>query len=132
MKLDEVFGGGFFKAEDVIKPVLVTITGIDLEWIRDAQRHGEEQKPIVSFKETDKRLVLNLTNKNLLKRVAGSDDTEAMIGLQIVLYCDESVPNPRGGPPGGVRIRAPKQAQKFSLPPSPEPAGSGPSDDVPF
>lgn len=56
------------------------------------------------FAETEKRLVLNATNRKTLQRSFGND-TRNWIGKKITLYFDPEVRCP-DGTFGGIRIRA--------------------------
>jgi hypothetical protein len=83
-------------------------------------------------------MVLNATNREILKRTFG-DDTDLTIGKQIVVYVDPNI-SYAGKIIGGIRMRAPKTVpgRKPVPPPVPEPepqreAGEDEFDnDIPF
>jgi hypothetical protein len=54
---------------------------------RPGQRQAEE-KPVVSFRETDKTFVLNKTNSNTIAGLYGNE-TDQWVGKQIVLFPTE-------------------------------------------
>ena len=90
---------------------------------------GEEMKWCLTFAEVDKPLVLNSTNIQLCARICGSDDTDDWAGKKIVLYTDPNV-SYAGKIVGGIRIRAPRTAQKPAVKHAPvEPMDES---DVPF
>ena len=60
---DDYFPSNFFKADDFANgPVTLTITDI-----QPGKNAGRKAKPVVFFKEDRRGLVLNVTNKNMLK-----------------------------------------------------------------
>ena len=60
---DDYFPSNFFKADDLANgPITLTITDIHPEKMQDGKL-----KPVVFFKEDKRGLVLNVTNKNMLK-----------------------------------------------------------------
>ncbi len=82
MDATKYFGGNFLKAADVVKPMQLTITSVDVEEFED------KKKLLVSFEETDKKLVLNKINMTRICRLAGSQDTDTWAGTQVTLYKD--------------------------------------------
>jgi hypothetical protein len=98
----------FLKKEDVTPPILVTIRGFDQMNV-SGEGAPPEEKWVLHFNETEKPLVLNPTNGQLIARITGSEDFEGWIGKRIVLFNDPNV-SYAGKLTGGVRARAPKQA----------------------
>lgn len=79
-KLNEVFTGGFLKAEDLNgKTVKVTIESVEVKDFDDGK------KILLHFKGKDKALVANKTNCAIIQEVLGSDDTDDWEGRQITL-----------------------------------------------
>ncbi len=88
-----------------------------------------ENKWCLTFSESDKPLVLNMTNIQLCERIFGSDDTDHWLKKKLVLYVDPNV-SYAGKLTGGIRVRAPKPGSV----PAPPPPAAEPlmDDDVPF
>jgi hypothetical protein len=129
MKLSDAFPSNLLKVEHLKgKRVNLTIKDISLEKI------GTDQKLATSFKETDKQLVLNKTNSNMLAMLTGSDDTDDWTGLKITLRPDMT--QYQGKPTPCIRIDSelPEQNKK----PTPiKQADSSPlaevsDDEIPF
>lgn len=78
MDADQYFGN-FLKAEDLKAEVDVVIKSVRLENLE-----GEERL-IVYFHELRKSLVLNRTNKDKIKEIMKSSETDTWIGKKIRL-----------------------------------------------
>ena len=79
-KLNEVFSGGFLKAEDLNgKSPRVTIESVEVKEFDDGK------KLIIHFSGKDKALVCNKTNSAIIQEVLGSDDTDDWEGKTIQL-----------------------------------------------
>lgn len=158
MKVASLFPSKFLKSADLQgRSVIVTIDRVVMENIQSQE--GTETKPCVYFKESERGMVLNQTNANMLAEDYG-DDTDRWVGQKIELYparvqfgakmvdairCKAHFPPrsqnfaegtqprthqpPQGGPP----------PQRFAGDPGPtgpesygaDPFG-GPNDDIPF
>jgi hypothetical protein len=135
MHISQLKQSKFLTKADVGTGVLVTVKAIFQE---NVAKEGapEELKWCMSFEETDKPMVLNSTNGQILAAISKSEETDAWPGHKIVLYEDPTV-SYGGKLVGGIRIRAPRgQAAKVSparviLPPEVDPP-AGEEDDVPF
>ena len=80
MKLNNVFGGDYLKAEDLQgKSVPVVIEAIDVKDFDDGK------KLIIRFEGKDKTLVCNRTNASILENNFGSSDTDDWIGKKATL-----------------------------------------------
>lgn len=80
MKTNEMFPSSYLKATDLKgKPVKLVIKGCKMEDL------GDDRKPVLTFKGTDKKLALNITNKNLIEEVLHSDETDDWNDKTIVL-----------------------------------------------
>ena len=79
MKTSSIFPSTYLKAEDFNKPRTVTIKDIEIE------KFDEGSKPIASFEELPKQLVLNKTNMRAIEKFLDSDETDDWIGKQITL-----------------------------------------------
>ena len=94
---DEYYGE-YLKADDIAgREVEATISSVCVETL-----DGDE-KLIVDFHELSKRLVLNKTNKDRIKEVTGTAETDDWIGKKIVL-CSETVQY-RGEEVPAVRVK---------------------------
>ena len=105
MKTSDMRESKFLKQSDIGKAVLWTIHGV--EKVNVAAEGAEpEHKWGLSFRESEKPLVLNQTNIQTLEAIIG-DDTDVWSGKRIVLYIDPTVMY-SGKRVGGIRVRAPK------------------------
>jgi hypothetical protein len=107
MRKGEVFPSRFFKAEDVGSPLTLTVTSADYEPLKD--HNGDtQQKLIVSFAKTRKRLVVNATNFDSIAAIANAPDSDDWAGHAIQLYATTVQVGPKTVP--CVRVRGPDQA----------------------
>jgi hypothetical protein len=128
MKTSEMRESKFLKQGDVGKGVLWTVHGV--EKVNVAKEGVEpDYKWAVNFHESDKPLVLNSINIQLLEKMLG-DDTDRWEGKKVVLYVDPTV-SFQGKVVGGIRVRAPKPGA-VAAPPPPPPAAELTDDDIPF
>ena len=131
-RTSEMRDSKFLRKEDVGRGLLVTVHGCEKH---NTAMEGElaEHKWCLSFRETNKPLVLNSTNIQICEQVFKSDNTDDWIGKRLVLYTDPNV-SFGGKLVGGIRVRAVK---KSAPPPPPPPVTeldeSDPDDsDIPF
>lgn len=68
------------------KPMQLTIKGGRLEKMKNDR--GEEDKPVLYFRETKKGLVLNKTAAKTLHQLFGTWDVDEMIGQKVTLYSE--------------------------------------------
>lgn len=102
---------GAYSIDDGIEPILT----IDSMWHGDLTLGGgrKEHHVIVKFKEKRvpgvdevKPLILNATNRKMLKKIYGSDSAGVLEGRKIQLCIDPKVRDPQdGGFTEGLRIR---------------------------
>lgn len=127
----------FLKKEDCGAGILVTIREVSQE---NVAKEGapEELKWCLHIEESDKPMVLNSTNSQVIANICGSPETEAWTGHKIVLYNDPNVAY-AGKIIGGIRCRAPRN--QAPIPPQPTQRLSAPTprtappvekDDIPF
>ena len=108
----------FLSAPDLKgKPVKLTI---EREYTEElAGSDGvKKSKSILSFKGTDKELVLNMTNFDSICDATGEYDTTNWVGQPIVLYPTKTTM--AGKPVDCIRLRAP-DPKAMKLPPAPPP-----------
>ncbi len=81
MKVSDVFNNGkSLKASDLQgRRVPVTIDDVRLKKFDDGS------KLVMTFRNSDKALMLNKTNANMIAEIAGSEDTDMWAGKRIVL-----------------------------------------------
>jgi hypothetical protein len=117
----------FLKKEDCQPPVLFTIKSVGEE---NVAKEGapEEQRWCVHFVETEKPMVLNATNGQIIAAFTGKENMDDWPGTKVVLYHDPTV-SFGGKLIGGIRVRAPK---KVAAQPKPAPAPAPVEDEVPF
>jgi len=112
MNLSDIKKSGFLKKEDVGTGALLTIASIKKE---NVAKDGapEEFKVVAYFAESEKGMVLNSTNAQMIAKLTGVENQidTGWVGFQIVLYDDPNV-SYAGKITGGIRIRAPKQGMK--------------------
>ena len=85
--------------------MILTIAGVTQEEVADPTTHKKKKKVCLTFKETDKKMVLNATNREIIAKalLKTCDDTK-WNGHQIQLYKDPKVRFGRDEV-GGLRIR---------------------------
>lgn len=124
MKFSDEFGGKYWKAADLVKPRLLTISKFEYE---PMMGNLSDMKWVAYFAEDKRGLVLNQTNGNMIKSLFG-DDSERCTGKKIVLFQSNTEMQGRTVP--CIRVRAPKEqappaAQK-------EVNSDPPDDEIPF
>jgi hypothetical protein len=81
MKLREMFESKYFRAADLKgQRLTLTIKRVKKEQI------GDDKKTVVYFQESDKGLVLNITNSRSIEEITGTDEADVLPGHKIVLY----------------------------------------------
>jgi hypothetical protein len=125
MNINQLKESKFLKKEDAGTGILVTISHVTQE---NVAKEGADQelKWVIHFKETDKPMVLNSTNGQLIAAILKSEETDSWAGHKIVLYHDPNV-SFGGKLMGGIRVRAPRnQAAKPAAAPAPAPVRQAP------
>lgn len=84
--------------------LIYTIDGAMKEEVMDPQTHKPKNKVCLAFKETDKKMVLNATNREIVAKLMSTYDYTKWIGKRIQLYKDPKVRFGRDEV-GGLRIR---------------------------
>jgi hypothetical protein len=111
MKLTDAFPSNYLKAGDLDEDQTYTIAGVTIETL--GQGKNAEQKPVLSFKETDKTFVLNKTNGKTISSLYG-DEMDDWTGKKITLFATEV--EFQGEQTLAIRVRLKKPVQ---LPPRP-------------
>jgi hypothetical protein len=107
MHVSELKESKFLRKEDCGAGILVTIRSVHQA---NVAKEGapEEMRWVMSFDETDKPMVLNSTNGQIIAQITRSEESDAWTGVQIVLYHDPNV-SFGGKLVGGIRVRAPRK-----------------------
>ena len=108
MHVSELKDSKFLRKEDCGAGILLTIADVRQE---NVAKEGapEDMKWCMYFRESEKPMVLNSTNGQIIAAFTGSEDSEGWIGKQVVLYHDPNV-SFGGKLVGGIRCRAPRKA----------------------
>ena len=129
MDLSQVYGGSLLKAADLQgQPRKVTVSGVSLQDFPD-----QPTKIVLSFKNTDKELVLNKTNYGMLAASMGSE-SDNWVGRTIELRPEKT--QYKGDIVDCIRTYpAQAQAAPAAAPQPPAPATQAPAgfdDNLPF
>ncbi len=123
MHISQIKQSRFLTRGDVGKGVLVTITSVSQENVAQ-EGQAEELRWAVFFTETDKPMVLNSTNAQIIAQIVKDEETDHWAGHKVVLYDDPTV-SFGGKLVGGIRVRAPRNqppaASKPLFKPAPAP-----------
>lgn len=120
--INDVFGGGFLKAED-LKGGSPTVK-IERVEVKD---FDDGNKLIIHFAGKDKALVCNKTNASIIEEVLGSGDTDDWEGQRVTLIVKKVEFQGKLVPAIRVSMEVPKsvQATRRPEPPTkPEPTGN--------
>lgn len=95
--------------------LVLTIKGVKQEEVAQPRTNQKKKKVCLTFQETDKKMVLNATNRDIIAKLLGTWDYTKWGGTKIQLYKDPKV---RFGTEevGGLRVRnflPQKQEQVF-------------------
>lgn len=96
----------YLSKEDCDPPVLAEIAYMTQDEIEGDR--GTETRAVLHFNGDLKPMILNNTNKELLKAITGARTVSEVRGKKIVCYNDPSIMFGKKMV-GGIRIRAPKQ-----------------------
>lgn len=124
----------YLKRADVGAGKLLTIQDCGQQNVAKADQPAE-MKWCLHFAETDKPLVLNRTNAELIGMITGERNSDNWGGHKVVLYDDPSI-SYGGKLVGGIRVRAPRN--KTAAAPAKPPVKELPQDededssDIPF
>jgi len=83
----------------------LTLKGIEQTEVPQPKTNKKVKKVVMTFKETDKKMVLNATNREIVAKMLGTYDYTKWPGNKVTLYKDASVKFARETT-GGLRIRA--------------------------
>jgi len=109
----------YLTKEDVGQGLLLTVASVTMDEIEMDGR--SERRTVLHFNGDSKPMVLNQTNKELLKVATGETTVGGIRGKTIVLFNDPTIMF-RGEMKGGIRIRKAKN----------QPAPDFDEDEIPF
>jgi hypothetical protein len=110
MRAADAFPSKFLKSSDVkTKPRIATISGLDFEDVGQ----NKERKPVLSFENGLKPMVINRTNFETLEEAFG--DSDSWPGHKVKIFCAPT--SYQGKRVDGLRVEAivPKPALKDDL-----------------
>ena len=126
-RLGQMWESEYLGAEDIddgVEPVL-TISGLWNGMV--TLQRGKENKDVLSFAEERvpgimqvRPMIVNSTNRKVLRKLFGDAKASTLVGKQIQLYIDHKVRDPQdGGLTDGIRIRPhkPRVQQRPPIPP---------------
>lgn len=116
----------YWKADDLKPgPQLLNMLNVTEENVAMAGQKPE-MKWCLHFSNSDKPMVLNPTNMDLIALATGHSNTDDWAGKQIVLYYDPTI-QMGGKIVGGIRARAPRLKNPApAVPPAPRPVAHTP------
>lgn len=111
--INEMMPSKYLKKEDFINPKVMTISGVQQENVA-MDNQPPEVKWVCHFHETNKPLVLNSTNLQLIAKSLNQDNSDHWANKQITLFNDPNV-SFGGQLTGGIRVQIPTP-QNFNQP----------------
>ena len=124
MKFSDTRESKYLKQSVLPKPCRVTIDRFTLETV--GQGNEAQERVIMYFVGKNKGMVVNVSNQAILEELFRSEDTDHMVGKQIVIWADPSVQY-AGKRTGGLRIMDPRQInQHFGATPMTPATGGQP------
>jgi hypothetical protein len=106
MKYDDFDNRNYAKWSDFVPPRVLTVEEVRVEEMPRDKR----QVPVLWFPEDEFKYGVPLTakiNRRSMASITGSEDPMDAVGVTAEFYADMTVPNPRTGEMGAVRIRKP-------------------------
>jgi len=138
----------YLSKEDVMEPLLVQIYIMTTDEV-EGDNNQIEQRAVLHFHGDVKPLIVNQTNKELLKAVTGAQTVGQLRNQQVILYNDPTIMFGRKMV-GGIRVRSaqqqpmtghipvapipgPQNPGQVVTPPAGTPFPNGdPNDDIPY
>lgn len=111
--IDDVFAGKTLKSEQLKgkPPAILTIAGVEITEFQNKETGKKEKKLAISFRGTDKVLICNLINANMIADLAGDRDYDKWVGTQIKLVVERV---PFGAKiVDGIRVKDPSHVDKI-------------------
>ena len=133
MNIDDAFPSKYIKSSEVPEDGMTLV--IDRVEMEDVDGKGSEL-PVVYFRNAKKGLVLKKTNKNKIKQILGTSETDEWAGRPITLYQTET--EFQGNTFACIRVRpakngnSPAERRKPELVPASALPQEAADDDIPF
>jgi hypothetical protein len=128
MNREDLFPPKYFRADDFPPAGLpVKIEGVTRELI--GQGADQKTKPIISFVNQTKRLVMNATNYDSIADILGSSNTDDWAGRIITLYADTTRYSGKMTP--CVRVKRYQKPAAVAVKPQPTEIDPPPAEGVP-
>lgn len=102
--IHDMFPGKYVKADELTKPVMVTIKDVELERVHNP-RKGDTDVWVIYFEEAKKGLILNKVNAFTIAEILGSPETDDWVGGRVELY--PTTVRVAGQPMAAIRVRKP-------------------------
>ena len=118
----------YLTKNDVEPPILVQIFNITTDQV-EGDSGTIEDRSVLHFHGELKPMILNSTNRELLRAITGATTVGQLRNQSVILYNDVTIMF-RGKMTGGIRVRAPQQAAV--QPTAPAQPITYPGTDVPF
>ncbi len=125
MKESQAFPSNWLKAGEFTTATVYTVATVTTETV--GQGENAEAKRVLSFKETDKELVLNKTNWKAIAKISGQDDDDQWTGTKVELF--KTVVEFKGDHVDAIRVRPEGGWEGWS---GPGKKAEGDSDSLPF
>ena len=109
MKRHEAYPSQYLKQEDIDHDIVLTIARVEMTELQRPDG-GVETKPVMQFKDSEKVLVLNVSNWDSIEELYGPE-SDSWPGKQITLFVDADV-RFGGKRVGGIRVRSQKPASQ--------------------
>jgi hypothetical protein len=121
IKIGDIYGGKFLKAEDLQGQKHV----VEIEKWEIVTHKDHKQQIALHFVDREKMLGLNLTNATTLAALANSEDPDEWVGAKIRLYTTKV-------PMEGKQVLAIRISEEFYEPPNAEAKAEVKKDKPPF
>lgn len=113
--INTMFPSNWIKAPDLGgRRVTVRMSHVKIEEV------GDDKKPVLYFQGTNKGLVLNVTNANMIKEITGTGETNDWHGRMITLFVTKVEYG--GKRVDGIRVDHPDNQARQAPPTQPRPA----------
>ena len=87
--MDDIYGGKYMKATELVKPVRLTIKAARVESFPGRTEGETKDKVVLSFNDIEKEMVVNATNAARIAEIAHTRIIEDWVGTTIMLVKDK-------------------------------------------
>lgn len=125
MNINDMYPSRYLKASDLKgQPATLTIAGVEMV-LMEQNDGSSKEKPVLSFRGTERQMVLNVTNARMLAELFGPE-TDSWVGQQFVIASQRVSFGNRIVDAIRVMGKADRKAQPVAPPPIDD------DDDIPF